>query len=401
DPSTTRGAAAGRGPAAVRRCRGDPALGHLLRQGLALAAVDDRPAGLRPRRAGHAGGPEHLRDDHALLEPLLHLPADRRGADGAAGVRPLRVLAGRLDAGPGRGAAVGAAPLPGAARVGARPAGGGGGAGGGAGPHHPGLRAGEHAADGARGRGPAARPAGRAPAGPAGNPHRAGRGDQADADAVRRLRVPRRPPPGRRHRGGELRRVHRDRRGAAALGDARVLLRAVRRRHPHRLAALHREPVAARRLLPPRRHLPDRHAGRAGGGRDRGPAGHPGRRALVAAGRAGLRRRAGRAVHLPGLAAVLDPPLRLDRADGRGRRPLRHPALGAAAGRGLGALGLRLPAAGRAALRRRPRADLRRAPAAGREPRAGARRRPRRRPGLAAGGQHPDGPPDRRRRRPL
>ena len=56
----------------------------------------------------------------------------------------------------------------------------------------------------------------------------------------------------------------------------------------------------------------------------------PGRRPLVAAGAEGVRGRPGRADHLPGLAAVLDPPLRLDPADRGGRCSARDCRAGCA-----------------------------------------------------------------------
>ena len=135
-----------------------------------------------------------------------------------------------------------------------------------------------------------------------------------------------------------------------AAQHGRVLRRAVRRRHPYGLAPLRRQPVAARRLLPPRRHEPARRRWSASasagvvallGARRRG--------ALVARRAAGLRRRARRAVHQPRLAAVVDPPLRVDPADGRRRADPGAAALGAGPGRVLGRLGVPVPAAGAAA----------------------------------------------------
>ncbi len=117
----------------------------------------------------------------------------------------------------------------------------------------------------------------------------------------------------------QLRGLHRDRRDPAVLRDGGVLRRPVRRQHPDGLAVVRRQPVAARGVLPARRLLPGHHADRARHRRPGGPARLPGRGVLVARRPAGVRGRPRRALHLPGLAAVLDPPLRLDPADGGGR----------------------------------------------------------------------------------
>ena len=116
-------------------------------------------------------------------------------------------------------------------------------------------------------------------------------------------------------------RLHRHRRDPAVLRDGRVLRRPVGRQHPDGLAAVRREPVAARGVLPAGRLLPGHHPDRARHRRTGGPARLPGRGVLVARRSAGVRGRHRRRLHLPGLAAVLDPPLRLDPAAGGGRRP--------------------------------------------------------------------------------
>ena len=85
----------------------DLALHHPVREVDSLATVDDRLAGLRVRRQGHVGGQGHLRNHHAVLESLLHLSTDRGDPDDAAGLRPLRAVAGGLDRRPGMGSAVG------------------------------------------------------------------------------------------------------------------------------------------------------------------------------------------------------------------------------------------------------------------------------------------------------
>ena len=139
-----------------------------------------------------------------------------------------------------------------------------------------------------------------------------------------------------------------------------------------------------RRLLA--RHHPDR----AGHRRHRRPARCAGRGALVAGGAEGVRGRAGRAVHLPGLAAVLDPPLRLDPAAGGGRVWPRaaHAGPGCSAAFWVVWVCVCLPLAVLPYGGGRERHfDV--AAAAGGQPRAGARRRPGRRPGLAAGDHHP------------
>ena len=55
-----------------------------------------------------------------VLEPLLHLPADRRGVDGPAGRRAVLAVAADLDVPADLGPAVGAEALRGAAGLGAR-----------------------------------------------------------------------------------------------------------------------------------------------------------------------------------------------------------------------------------------------------------------------------------------
>ncbi len=52
------------------------------------------------------------------------------------------------------------------------------------------------------------------------------------------------------HRHDQLRGADRDRRDLPLAADGLLLRRAARRRHPHRLAALRRQPVPARRVLP-------------------------------------------------------------------------------------------------------------------------------------------------------
>ena len=93
--------------------------------------------------------------------------------------------------------------------------------------------------------------------------------------------------------------------------------------------------------------------------------------------------------HLPGLAAVLDPSLRLDPGPRGGAVQPGATPLGARSRRVLGGLGGRLPAAGPAAVRRRPGARVRRAAATGRQPGTGARADPGDRSGLAHGDHHP------------
>ena len=106
-------------------------------------------------------------------------------------------------------------------------------------------------------------------------------------------------------------------------------------------------------------------------------------------GREGVRGGAGRNDHLPGLAAVLDPPLRLDPGPRGGAVQPGDSPLGARSRRVLGGLGGRLPAAGPAAVRRGPGAPVRRAAATGGQPGTGARVDPGDRSGLADGDQHP------------
>ncbi len=74
-----------------------------------------------------------------------------------------------------------------------------------------------------------------------------------------------------------------------------------------------------------------------------GAARMPGRGVLVARRPAGVRGGPRRGLHLPGLAAVLDPPLRLDPAAGGGRRPSGATEVGPGARRLLGGLGGGLP----------------------------------------------------------
>ena len=145
--------------------------------------------------------------------------------DGAAGLRPVRVLAAGLDRRPGLGPAVGAEALRRSPRLEARADRCRGGAGGRADPHHPRLRPGQHHADGPGGRRPAAATSpGRAAPDPPGLADRTGRGDQADPGAVRRLRVPDRQAAGSRCTGrDQLRRLHRHRRDLPVLRDGRVL----------------------------------------------------------------------------------------------------------------------------------------------------------------------------------
>src|SRR6186997_321493 len=122
----------------------DLALHHPVRKARSLAAVDDRPPGLRVRGQGHARRQGHLRYYNTVLESLLHLSAVCGDLDDPTGVRPVPVLASGLDRRSGLGAAVGAQTLRRAARleagtarhcsVGSH----------GADPYHAGVRPGEH-----------------------------------------------------------------------------------------------------------------------------------------------------------------------------------------------------------------------------------------------------------------
>src|ERR671910_3559472 len=104
-------AAPGRAAAALRRGLRNLAVCDRPRETVALAALDDRPSGLRLRGQGHAGRQGYLRHHHAVLEAVLHLPADRRGADDSAGVWSLPDVAAGLDGRPRLGPAVGVAAL--------------------------------------------------------------------------------------------------------------------------------------------------------------------------------------------------------------------------------------------------------------------------------------------------
>src|SRR5829696_8502698 len=104
-------AAPGRAAATLRRGLRDLALCDRPRETVAVAALDDRPSGLRLRGQGHAGRQGYLRHHHAVLELVLHLPADCSGADDSAGVRSVPDVAADLDCRPHLGPAVGVAAL--------------------------------------------------------------------------------------------------------------------------------------------------------------------------------------------------------------------------------------------------------------------------------------------------
>ena len=209
-----------------------------------------------------------------------------------------------------------------AARLEARADRGRGGAGRRADPDHAGLRPGEHHADGAGGGRPAARTDARRerPADPAGQPDRSGRRDQAHPGAVRGLRLLDRPAPGGDHGDDQLRRLHRDRRDPVAAAETLVFFGGLSGGNTRTASPLYTGNQSLLgvffRLVGSA--LVTTLVGLACRGHRRA-ARRPGRRPVVAAGPEGVRGGPGRADHLPRLAAVLDPPLRLDPAVGRGR----------------------------------------------------------------------------------
>ena len=85
--------------------------------------------------------------------------------------------------------------------------------------------------------------------------------------------------------------------------------------------------------------------------------------------RKGLCRRPGRTDHLSGVAAVVDPSLRVDPADGDGRIVAGSTSMGSIRRRILGDLGLCVSAAGAPSVRRRPGTAVRLPATSGRQPR--------------------------------
>jgi hypothetical protein len=90
---------------------------------------------------------------------------------------------------------------------------------------------------------------------------------------------------------------------------------------------------------------------------------------LVATGRKGLRRRPGRTDHMSGVAAVVDPSLRVDPADGDGSVVAGSTAMGSIPRRILGDLGLRVSATRAPSVRRRPGTAVRLPATSGCQPR--------------------------------
>ena len=105
------------------------------------------------------------------------------------------------------------------------------------------------------------------------------------------------------------------------------------------------------------------------GGCDLGSAGLPRRGSLVATGRKGLCRRPGRTDHMSGVAAVVDPSLCVDPADGDGSIVAGSTAMGSIPRRILGDLGLRVSATRAPSVRRRPGTAVRLPATSGRQPR--------------------------------